>query len=312
MNQEWLNCLMQIPLDNYETFIENTKLDMNLDLSSKFLEKDYSWLSIVERYLPFLKNTMDSSYFLLMEKDIQKNYDSRFLYTLFLRLDHFLQSQYEQVLASEKAANQSILHLTGTTSLEEEEIDMELSLKVKKKGISDKDVTVKERLEQVLAFLKPLRDSEFMNSMKGASEVRSPIRRTTLLAGHENFKKLLELFEFLDHYAMLEKALSGKTKKRESSEFFIPYFLNYSIFFQPNFFRETDLDFLKKYFESFIREFVAQSSMDDKTFKKMVNKMFEEEYAKKKNREKNIEQILKKSLDTHQKQMKDAIRILKG
>ena len=218
MNQEWLDCLMKLPLEDYSSFMEHSHVTGSIELSKKFMENDYSWLNVVEKYLPFLKNTMESPYTLLLEDDLKKNYESRFLYTLFSRLEDFLEKQYQVLLEEEAAPNQSVLHLEGKTSLEEEEVSMELSLQVTKKETNSKNPTTihkKERLEQTLAFLKPLKECPFMKRMEGCSQVRSPIRSSALLSRHENYKKLLELFEFLDSYAVLEKSLSLREKKRQ-------------------------------------------------------------------------------------------------
>ncbi len=316
MNKEWLDCLMEMPILEYDDFQKNSKLEASLEISQKFENVDYSWLSVVEKYLPFLKNTLEATAPLLGEiEEAKKVYENRFLYTLFSRLEEFLQKQYSNLLEQENAADKSVLKINGTTSLSDEEVSMDLLLTVTKKELDKKRNTslqAKERLEQIFEFLKPLKEGEFMNILKGISIVRSPIRRTGLLSTHENYKKLLELFEFLDSYAMLEKAFSNKNKKRESENFLIPYFMNYHLFSESTIFALKDEEFLKKYLEGIIRQFVEESSIDEKSFKKMLNKLFEEEYAKKKNREKNIQQIFIKSFDTYQKQARDAIRSLKG
>lgn len=312
MNQEWLRCLMDMPLEEYETFKEKTAVSMNADISKGVVQKDYSWLGVVERYLPFLKLMIEDPYALWSEEDLKKNYECRFLYTLFGRLEDFLNRQYESIQEKKKRKNQSTLFITADTSLEKQDVHYELSLTVKPKENEKDNLSLEERLLQALLFLEPLKHSQFMTRMKGASLVRSPIRRSVLLSSHDNYRKLLELSEFLDSYAMLEKAFAGKEKKNDESAFFIPYFMNYSLFFEPALYQDSSLEFLKKYLEGFIRKLVEESSIDEKTFKKMVQKLFEEEYAKKKNREKNISQIFTKSFDNYQKQTKDAIRIFKG
>ena len=63
-----------------------------------------------------------------------------------------------------------------------------------------------------------------------------------------------------------------------------------------------NLDILSKILEKIIEGLVNESTMDDKTFKRLVNKKFEEEYSKKQNREKNILAIFnkKRSIATEQ------------
>ncbi len=316
MNREWLDCLMEIPIEDYQAFKDSTTLKTELDVSKKFEVLDYSWLNVVEKYLPFLKNTMESSSLILVEvEEAKKNYENRFLYTLFCRLDEFLKKQYDILLEQEKASDESTLRVVGNSSYRNEDISLEVSLKVKRKEVETKKNSqklIKERLEQIFEFLKPLRDCVFMKTLEGASLVRSPIRHTGLLVTHENYKKILELFDFLESYAILEKAFSVKNKPSTNDNFMIPYFMNYQLFSEPSLLLEKDEDFLRKYLEGIIRQFVEESTVDEKSFKKMINKIFEEEYAKKKSREKNIATIFMKSFDTYQKQTKDAIRTLKG
>lgn len=316
MNKEWLDCLMKMPILNYEEFKEKSSLETTMEVSSKFETVDYSWLSVVEKYLPFLKNTIEFSTPLLVDlEESKKNYENRFLYTLFNRLEEFLKKQYESILNQENSSDSSSLKVIGKSSLNNEEVMLDLSLTVTKKELDKKKNTTlqaKQRLEQIFDFLEPLKKGKFMNALEGIPVVRSPIRRTGLLVTHENYKKLLELFEFLDSYAMLEKALNVKEKKKNYDLFTIPYFMSYQLFSESNSFAPKDEEFLKKYLEGIVRQFVEESTVDEKSFKKMLNKLFEEEYAKKKTREKNIQQIFMKSFDTHQKQVKDAIRSLKG
>lgn len=316
MNKEWLDCLMEMPMLEYDSFKEATTLQSKILLSKKFLDNDYSWLNVIEKYLPFLRNTLESISPLVSEEvEARKNYENRFLYTLFCRLNQFLQMQKSRLEKQELASNQSVLNISGTTPLESEEVSFSLQLTITKKEVEKRKNTVesaKERLSLAISFLEPLQNCLFVQVMKESSFIRFPIRRTGLLVTHENYKKLLELSEFLDSYEMLEKTLDVKEKKQEKVNFLIPYFMFYQLFSESNIFIDKDEEFLKKYLEGFIRQFVEEGSTDEKSFKKMINKIFEEEYAKKKNREKNIQQVFAKSIDNYQKQVKDAIRALKG
>lgn len=315
MNKEWLDCLMEMPIMDYQSFKDSSTMKAELDISKKFASLDYSWLNVVEKYLPFLKNTMESASLILEVEEAKKNYENRFLYTLFGRLDEFLKKQYSLLLEQENASNESTLKVTGNSSYHNEEISLDLLLTVKRKEVENKKnpiLQTKERLERIFDFLEPLRESVFMTTLEGASLIRTPIRHTGLLVTHENYKKLLELFEFLESYAILEKAFNIKNKPSTNDSFMIPYFMNYQLFSEPTILVDKDEEFLKKYLEGIIRQFVEESSVDEKSFKRLINKIFEEEYAKKKSREKNIQQIFMKSFDTHQKQTKDAIRTLKG
>ncbi len=309
MNQEWLHCLMDMPLEEYENFKEHSKVVVS-SFSKMENQKDYSWLGVIERYLPFLKRMMEDPYALWLKEDLKKNYECRFLYTLFRRLDDFLNRQYQRILEEKENQNQSHLDLESNTTFDEEEIHYEIRLTVKQKKQAKEKISIEERILQTLLFLEPLKHGFFMERMEGASLVRSPIRKDILLQSHDHYRKLIELSEFLDSYAELEKNLQEKNK-RGDSQFLIPYFMNYALL-KSSSSQDNSFEFLKKYLEGFIKQFVEESLIDEKTFKKMIQKLFEEEYAKKKNREKNIAEIFIDSFDDYQKEMKDAIRSLKG
>ena len=302
MNSEWLECLMAMEEEDYQTFKEKTLLQIEKELPSFFQKKDMSWLNVVERYLPFVKNTMESPYTLLVE-EIQKNYESRFLYTLFLRLQSFLKEKYDAFQKEQEDAK---------TELEEEIILLHLSLTITQKQENKRRKEMEERIYQSIQFLEPLQTSPFMKLMEGCSLVRFPARKNTLMSANENYQKLFELSQFLDNYEKLENRSHTTKKEIELSRFLFPYYMNYALLSKETSPFKSDAKFLEKYLETFIKQFILESSLDDKTFKKMIQKIFEEEYEKKKNREKNISQIFKKSFDTHQKQVKDAIRALKG
>lgn len=319
MNKELLDFILSIPDDNYQEFIKASTIKLQLDSQLETITSDYSWLDVIERYSPFIKNAIDNPFQELLElTDSKKLYENRFLVSLILKLNSFLKDEYKILLERMISSKKKSLKINGKTLLDNEEIEIKLEISSRDIKGNDKayGLTVKERLERIIELIDSLIKTSFFKSIKDATLVKSPIHRSNVILEDQNFKKMLELWGFLENYILLQKTLSSKklqTKKDDElkESLLNNYYVSYRLLSNTIDEEDKNEEFYKDYLEHLITRLVEDSTMDEKSFKKIINKKFEEEYLKKKNREKNIHAIFIKSMDNYQKQVKDAIRALK-
>lgn len=319
MNKELLDFMLSISDDNYQNFIKSSTIKLKLDNIDLFNDNDYSWLDVIERYIPFIKNVVDNPYQEFLEIEASKKmYENRFLISLIFKLNIFLQDKYKLLLDKVISKSKRTVKVVGSTVLENEEIEFNLELSSKIIGTADKTygLTIKQRLERIIDLLDLMMKKTYFVSLKDISLVHSPIHKTNVMLENQNYKKLLELWEFLENYMIVQKNIinnnfSNIQKNEMIKNFYISYFLNYQIINSSVELVDGNDNFYEEYLSHLIKRLVENSMMNDKTFKRIVNKKFEDEYIKKKNREKNIHAIFVKSMDNYQKQVKDAIRALK-
>jgi hypothetical protein len=318
MNKELLDFMLSISDDNYQDFMNASTFKIQFDSMHETIS-DYSWLDVIERYIPFLKNSIDNPYQDFLETtDSKKLYENRFLVSLITKTSSFLTTEYKKFLEKIESPQKKVFKLTGKTILSNEEVD--INLEISKRNIEKNDksygLTIKERIERIIELINTLINKPFFITIKDASLVSSPIHKTNVILEDQNFKKLLELWGFIENYMLLQKTFSPKEihKKQEEElkkDFYNNYFISYQTLNRASNLKEKDESFYKEYLEHLVTRLIEDSTMDEKTFKKIINKKFEDEYIKKRNREKSIHSIFTKSIDNYQKQVKDAIRALK-
>lgn len=319
MNKGLLDFILSMSEENYNEFMKQSTFDIEINNNLEIVPLDYSWIDIVERYVPFLKNAVENPYQEIIDvADSKKLYENRFLVSLILKFSDFVNEKYIELLKRISDSPERNINVKGFSAFALEDVEFEIKLKSKKREDLEKGssygLSAKERIERLLDVINAVSDTQFFQSLNGIKLVTSPIHRTNVILEDQNFKKLLELWDFLENYLLVQKTLA--TKKDQSKKLDIlnkkiknACFVNYQLF--NSFHTGVGEDYYRDFLEKIIENLVQESSMDDKTFKKIVNKKFEESYSKKQNRERNIQAIFDKSIDTYQKQIKDAIRCLK-
>ena len=254
------------------------------------------------------------------EVDSKKLYENRFLVSLIVKLDSFVNDKYKQLVDRLENSYERNITIKGQAKLKLEDIEFNMTLNSKRKedlsAGESYGMSAIERIKRLINVLDTITSSNFFTSLQDIKLVTSPIHRTNVILEDQNFKKLLELWDFLENYLLFQKTLNNKKVQQKQQENLKQKinnvsFINYQLFNSVSDIGSASEAYYKDFLEKIIEGLVNESTMDDKTFKRLVNKKFEEEYTKKQNREKNILSIFNKSMDSYQKQVKDAIRCLK-
>lgn len=315
MNDKIIEFISNIDSNQYDEYANNVSIDSKLEIDDEINKYDYSWLNQVEKYLPFL-NTIVNGKYLSMDPNVLKSYENRFIKTLIYRLSDFLLTEQKRFLKKNFTPGRKRFTTSIKTLLDNETIEVNVDIKT----IQNEDLTkgtsyglsLKERIERSINITNELLESNFIKLLDDVSFVHTPINKTPVFEEEINYRKALELFNFIDNYGNLDNSANLKeVKKNLEEKALITSFLEYQTL-KDSFLETNDENLYRTFLERLIEKMVLESSMDEKNFKRMLTKKFEDEYAKKKNREKNIQNIFIKNIDNYNKEVKDALRALKN
>ena len=165
-------------------------------------------------------------------------YENRFIFSLIKNLHIFLENQLTYKDQSTKNIDERSVKYEAKTNYHNQEINLSMYLSSRNKDESEgTDKVIEEREEKIKHIKEILEDfmaSKFMKTMANATPVRSPIRKTNVILKEQNFRKALQLWEFLERYQIEKPVREYKedndiTNKTFEKEFGMTYFLNYGI-----------------------------------------------------------------------------------
>lgn len=131
-------------------------------------------------------------------------YENRFIMTLIKKCLGFIQARYWYVMEHGETYDSDLLLVHNTTTIEGVKYEVDSRIKVSLPSLDEGQSATNE---QILARLAALRErcsyflrSTFMEAMKGAKDVSSPIHMTNMLAKHPDYHRAYLLWNFLDQY----------------------------------------------------------------------------------------------------------------
>lgn len=315
MNDKIVEFISDINLSNYDEFADNSSINSSLTLDMQLSDYDFSWLDIVEEYLPFVNNIIYLDYTNTNSNVVLKSYENKFIKTLLHRLYNFLLRERKKINNVSEDNCRSIKTYLNTI-INDENIDIEINIKSKQvndqKNGESYGLSLSDRIERVLNIIVTLMNSDFMKCLDDLEVINGSIDKTEVLDQELNYKKAYELYCSLDRYMESNNTIDLElVKKNIEEKLTITSYLDYKILCDC-FKNKSETNVYRVFLERLIEKMVAESSIDEKNFKKMITKKFEDEYSKKKNREKNIQNTFIKYQDNYNKQVKDALRALKS
>ena len=284
MNDKVVEFISNIDSSDYEDFYNNSSIESSLNIKQNLLDYDLSWLDELEEYLPFINNIIYLDYTNTNSNIVLKSYENRFIKTLLHRLYNFLLSERKKI---NNMIGENIKELKSSLNTVFNNNDVEINI--------------------VLNIVVNLLESDFIKFLSDLEDIKGNINKTEVFEQELNYKKSYELYLTLDKYIKNRDDLDIEdVKNKIEEELLITTYLEYKSLvdcYKDNKNNNVYKDFLDR----LIEKLVSESSIDEKSFKKMITKKFEDEYTKKKNREKNIQNIFLKAQDNYNKQIKDAL-----
>lgn len=128
-------------------------------------------------------------------------YENRFLYSLMKRLYSFLELQLEYQDHDSHISEKRVVSFKSETLQAKENVIINVSLETDSYKLLNIDSTAyKKRINNINNIIDGFMESSFIKSLRMASLVKSPIRKTNIILKDTNFRKCLELWEFLEKY----------------------------------------------------------------------------------------------------------------
>lgn len=314
MNDNVVEFISSIETNTYDEFLNNATIESSYTIDCDINDYDYSWLNQVEQYIPFISNIVNDTN--LPNNSIIVTYENRFIKTLIYSLIEFINEQKKLYKEHSLDNTRKELKSNINTKILDEDLQIKISIISNKKTDTSKGesfgLSLDDRIDRVLDIANEFLNTRFMKVLHDASLVYNPINKTPLIIEETNYKKALELYNFIDNYENSRKDYNSKLiNKKLNNNLLVSSFIEYQSFLNVINNNLEDNQY-KLFLERLIEKMVTDSTMDQKSFKKMLTRKFDEEYSKKKNREQNIQNIFIKNIDNYNKQMKDAIRALKN
>ncbi len=247
-------------------------------------------------------------------------YENRFIYTLITNMNRFVEEQLTYMEKSTENTESKSLSYEGNTNYEDHNIKVNLTLvsqKNEEEVVSEevlKDRT--KKIEHIKEVIGDFMASKFMKMMKGATAVRSPIRKTNVILKDYNFVAALQLWEFLERCEVnsMVKEVNKEndlTTNHMNRNLDLTYYLNYCILNdivtkKGNVRDIESLDLLGTIFEH-----TKDYSIDEKAFKKEVESKIAEAISYKAEQKASAKKAFKMFVDNHELRYNKAISLFK-
>ena len=143
---------------------------------------------------------------LIVERDDSYDiYENRFLHTLVLKMQAFLAERYGAV-AEINEAEGFALELHRAAAWNRQRLDAQIQLSYERRPARNRneidvsEMNAMERVNHLRQRVAQLANAPLMRQLKGVSPLRPPIVRTNVFKKNENFRRALELYEYLQAY----------------------------------------------------------------------------------------------------------------
>lgn len=228
-------------------------------------------------------------------------YENRFINSLLKNVYVFINNQKKEFAGESFSKCKKKITYQGETKLKNEKVKINVSLEsnyfenLVKQDPSGLSVT--ERVDRVQMIFSDFMKTPWIKELANALPVRSPIRKTNVILKEQNFKKALELWEFIEKQQVVKPAITNEDSVIDDNHdledlFDFTYFIDYDIMNKL-----VDKEFVKvpknelinrMYIRRLIEEFLNDNGdLDEKGFKALLEKEFKR--VKKLQREKDKE-----------------------
>lgn len=325
MNNNVLSLLDGVNQEEINSFVASTKSSLNLKKITSKKIVDYSWVNVICDYIPYLDNIVNNyrNFYIkdnkendlmnrLLNRQIQENkdiYEDRFVFTLINRLSRFI-SQNIKDNSEEKIKNEVIYD--ASSRYNDKNVKINLSLETIESNSIKNINENKEKIEYISTTINGYEKSLFMKSLSDVNEVKSPIRKTNTILRDKNYRKALELWEYLDNYEINEPDVVNTDTKESKNvilnkKFTLTYYLNLlaldNIDLEDN--KESE-EFLKLYLSKLIYDYVEDTNVTEKQFKAFINREFKEAKKNKIKKENSIYECFRTFQNKHNNNLKEA------
>ena len=347
MNNEIGLLVQDLPQEDADRYIKETKSSFDAKHNIQEIEIDYSWVDTIEEAIPAIDNIIrNPRRFIVSEEDvvrIEKTkkislesikdlavhtnyiqevdddgfvkpikllnifkeetidlYENRFIYTLITTLNRFVEEQLTYKEQSANNTNEKKLNYNSETFYD----DQNISLKFE------------EKIEHIKNVLEDFMSSKFMKMMKGATIVRSPIRKTNVILKDYNFVTALHLWETIEDFEIN----SPVKEKKEETDLSTPSmkhnldltsFLNYCILNDTVSKRGSVLPLQNIDIVDAVYEYASKFDIDEKELRKNIESKITAATEYKNAEKDNARKAYKSFIDNHNSRFNKAVNLFK-
>lgn len=245
-------------------------------------------------------------------------YENRFMYTLVNKLNKFINNVYMNDSFESSSNLKKQVNYNGSTNFDGDKIKISLLIElINEQNSSGNYKSVEElieRINDIRDIIDGFMKSDFIKSLTRAVPVKSPIRKTNVFLKEQNFKKALELWEFLEQFDNLDLTTTTESNKEESNKedknnFDFLYYLGYNIINpKENAPRLEDLVSKEESVYKFIENFLMDFNGTEKDFKKLMGNQYRIVINKRKTEEKEVYNEFRKVIQKFERRKKKALK----
>lgn len=314
-----------IALDNIirnpQRFIKETEEVISIEQAKRVSENSIKHLAQNTSFIAKIdqKGFITPSKILNVQKDETfETYENRFIYTLLIHLQYFIDKRLK-ALHDARVKSEYKLQMDNEFYIGNEKIEYQLSLtsteKTEKRS-KDFDLNADtsqmeavQRVERLIQIMYDFQNSQLIKSLKGVTLVKPPIMRTNVILKNPNFKKALELWQYIETYydagVNIELVESEVVPTEEYIEdLFTSTLINYCLFnhhIKPAKRLASKSPALKKFKPNFVQHIVKDYLDDLRIDVDIVEKVFVDKIkratAKRKELDKSIAAALKTAIE---------------
>ncbi len=133
-------------------------------------------------------------------EDELATYENRFIKTLVIRIEKFLERRYDVMKVSLESFETEMLNVKNEFKMSGQNVTVEINVGIKNDLTTDADTT-KEQFDRLLSIREQvhgLRGTEFMKALAKAKDVLPPIMKTNIILHNPDFKLCYGLWLYLD------------------------------------------------------------------------------------------------------------------
>jgi len=205
-----------IALDNIirapRNFIKEEEEIVPIAMSKKIVQESIKHLAThtgnIQSYDEKEDTVIPSKILNIYKEESFATYENRFIKTLLINLEIFVIKRYQGIMGQKDVKDVASTRTEQKFSVGKETIDyaMEISITSPSTGLHSAKAIKQgqqnsiERVNKLKTIVEDFMKSDFMTKLKDAALIHPPISKTNLLTKNQDYKKALELWQFIESY----------------------------------------------------------------------------------------------------------------
>jgi hypothetical protein len=325
-----------IPLDNIirnpQRFIQNLEEIVPIEQARKITNESIRHLAQHTNMIAKVDNrgsVTPNKILNVFKEETFATYENRFIYTLLHNLQYFIDKRLK-ILYDTKMESEYRLKLKNEFRFGKEQITYELNLtskelieKNKEQIRLDEDtssLSIMQRVERLRRILYDFQSSSLIKSLAGTALIRPPIVKTNVILKNPNFKKAVELWQFIERYN--EAGLTVKVVEKEElpnsnymNDLFVAEFINYLVFdnyhkpnkdlynYEPEV-KEFEPELIERVLDDYLNDFSIDIDRVERIFLDKIKKASEEHKKNEDKVKKALSRVIKREKSIETKELK--------